>query len=152
MHVFASLDDLVATEEGTELGVSSWLSVDQTMIDTFAQATGDHQWIHTDPDRAAQGPFGRTIAHGFLTLSLLPQLASEVYRVEGVRMAVNYGLDKVRFLAPVTVDSRLRVTSRLLRTETRGEGVVRVFLESTIEIEGTDKPACVAQTIAQIYG
>ena len=152
MRVFDGLEELQATPDGTELGSSSWRVVDQAMIDTFADATGDHQWIHVDPERAAAGPFGRTIAHGFLTVSLLPVLVSEVYRVDGVRMAVNYGLDKVRFIAPVPVGSRVRATSRLLRTEARDDGAVRVFLESTVELEGSDKPACIAQTIAQLYG
>jgi acyl dehydratase len=150
VHVFATLEELAATEEGTHLGTSEWVTVDQTMIDTFADATGDHQWIHVDPERAAESPFGSTIAHGFLTLSLLPRLAQEVYRVEGVRMAVNYGLDKVRFVAPVPVDSRVRVSTSLRRTEEAGGGL-RVFLDSTIELEGGDKPACVAQTIAQLF-
>lgn len=151
MHVFSSVDDLTATAEGTHLGVSDWVTVDQSMIDTFADATGDHQWIHVDADRAAEGPFGATIAHGFLTLSLLPVLIAQVYTVEGVRMAVNYGLDKVRFIAPVPVGSGLRVSTQLARTEVKGEGTVRIFLESTIELEGSDKPACVAETIVQVY-
>ncbi len=150
MHVFATLEEFAATEEGAHLGTSEWVTIDQTMIDTFADATGDHQWIHVDAERAAESPFGSTIAHGFLTLSLLPRLAQEVYRVDGVRMAVNYGLDKVRFVAPVPVDSRVRVSTSLRRTEEAGGGL-RVFLESTVELEGSDKPACVAQTIAQLF-
>jgi acyl dehydratase len=150
VHVFATLEELAATEEGTHLGASEWVTIDQTMIDTFADATGDHQWIHVDAERAAQSPFGSTIAHGFLTLSLLPRLAQEVYRVDGVRMAVNYGLDKVRFVAPVPVGSRVRVSTTLRRTEEAGGGL-RVFLESTVELEGSEKPACVAQTIAQLF-
>jgi acyl dehydratase len=150
VHVFATLEELAATEEGTHLGASGWVTIDQTMIDTFADATGDHQWIHVDAERAAQSPFGSTIAHGFLTLSLLPRLAQEVYRVDGVRMAVNYGLDKVRFVAPVPVGSRVRVSTTLRRTEEAGGGL-RVFLESTVELEGSEKPACVAQTIAQLF-
>lgn len=151
MREFASVSELLDTPADTHLGTSGWVTVDQRSIDQFAEATGDHQWIHVDPERAADGPFGTTIAHGFLTLSLLPRLVAEVYRVDGVRMAVNYGLDKVRFLAPVPVGSRLRVDTRLLDAEERPGGAVRVRLESTIEIEGNDKPACVAQTIAQLH-
>lgn len=150
MRVFDSVEELAAVAEGTHLGVSEWVTIDQATIDTFAEATGDHQWIHVDPQRAAEGPFGRTIAHGFLTLSLLPRLVQQVYRVEGVRMAVNYGLDRVRFVAPVPVDGRVRVSSSVLGCEPAGGGL-RVRLESTVELEGSDKPACVAHTIAQLY-
>jgi acyl dehydratase len=151
VRVFDSVAELAEVAPGSHLGVSEWVEVDQGMIDTFAEATGDHQWIHVDPERAAQGPFGRTIAHGFLTLSLLPRLVQQVYRVEGVRMAVNYGLDKVRFIAPVPVGSRVRVSSDVLGVEEAGGGL-RVRLASTVELEGSDKPACVAHTIAQLYG
>ncbi len=150
MRTFSSVEELAATPEGTHLGVSSWVTIDQTTIDTFAEATGDHQWIHVDPERAAASPFGGTIAHGFLTLSLLPRLVQEVYRVDGVGMAVNYGLDKVRFVAPVPVGSRVRVSSELARSEPVGGGL-RVWLRSTVELEGSDKPACVAETIAQLF-
>ncbi len=150
MRVFDGLDELRGVADGSQLGVSEWVTIDQSMIDTFAEATGDHQWIHVDPQRAADGPFGTTIAHGFLTLSLLPRLAQQVYRVDGVAMAVNYGLDKVRFVAPVPVGSRVRVSTDLVRTHEAGGGL-RVFLESTVEIEGSAKPACVAQTIAQLF-
>lgn len=150
MRVFESVAELAEVAEGTHLGVSDWVTIDQATIDTFAEATGDHQWIHVDPDRAAEGPFGVTIAHGFLTLSLLPRLVQQVYRVDGVRMAVNYGLDRVRFIAPVPVDSRVRVSTGVLGTEPAGGGL-RVRLESTVELEGNDKPACVAHTIAQLY-
>lgn len=150
MRVFGSVAELAQVAAGEHLGVSEWVTVDQAMIDTFAEATGDHQWIHVDPERAAEGPFGRTIAHGFLTLSLLPRLVQQVYRVDGVAMAVNYGLDKVRFVAPVPVDSRVRVSSSVLGVEEAGGGL-RVRLESIVELEGNDKPACVAHTIAQLY-
>jgi acyl dehydratase len=150
VRVFGSVAELGEVEAGTHLGVSEWVTIDQTMIDTFAEATGDHQWIHVDPERAATGPFGCTIAHGFLTLSLLPRLVQQVYRVEGVAMAVNYGLDKVRFVAPVPVDSRVRVSSSVLGVEEAGGGL-RVRLESVVELDGSDKPACVAHTIAQLY-
>jgi acyl dehydratase len=151
VRIFEGLDELAATEPGTHLGESGWVTIDQHTVDTFAEATGDHQWIHVDPERAAEGPFGTTIAHGFLTLSLLPRLVAQVYRVEGVRMAVNYGLDKVRFLAPVPVGSRVRVSSEVLAVEQAGGGL-RVRLASTVELEGSDKPACVAHTIALLYG
>jgi acyl dehydratase len=150
VRVFGSVAELGEVEAGTHLGVSEWVTIDQAMIDTFAEATGDHQWIHVDPERAAAGPFGRTIAHGFLTLSLLPRLVQQVYRVEGAAMAVNYGLDKVRFVAPVPVDSRVRVSSSVLGVEEAGGGL-RVRLESTVELEGSERPACVAHTIAQLY-
>jgi acyl dehydratase len=150
VRIFSSVAELEGADEGELLGASSWVTVDQTVIDTFADATGDHQWIHVDPDRAADGPFGTTIAHGFLTLSLLPRLVAEVYRVDGVRMSVNYGLDRVRFVSPVPVGSRVRAVSRLLRVEPVGDAR-RVHLESTVEIEGGERPACVAHTIAQLY-
>jgi acyl dehydratase len=151
VRVFGSVAELAEVAPGSHLGVSEWVTVDQGMIDNFAEATGDHQWIHVDPERAAQGPFGRTIAHGFLTLSLLPRLVQQVYRVENVAMAVNYGLDKVRFIAPVPVGARIRVSSEVLGVEEAGGGL-RVRLASTVELEGSDKPACVAHTIAQLYG
>jgi acyl dehydratase len=150
VRVFGSVAELAEVEDGTHLGVSEWVTIDQATVDTFAEATGDHQWIHVDPARAADGPFGRTIAHGFLTLSLLPRLVQQVYRVEGVAMAVNYGLDRVRFIAPVPVGSRVRVSSDVLGTEEAGGGL-RVRLASTVELEGSDKPACVAHTIAQLF-
>jgi acyl dehydratase len=150
VRVFDGLDELRALPEGEHLGVSDWTTIDQAMIDTFAEATGDDQWIHVDPQKAAEGPFGTTIAHGFLTLSLLPLLVQQVYRVDGVAMAVNYGLDKVRFVAPVPVGSRVRVSTEVRRTEDAGGGL-RVFLASTVELDGSDKPALVAETIAQLY-
>jgi acyl dehydratase len=150
VRVFDSVAELAEVAPGTHLGVSDWVTIDQATIDTFAAATGDHQWIHVDPERAAEGPFGVTIAHGFLTLSLLPRLVQQVYRVDGVRMAVNYGLDRVRFIAPVPVGSRVRVSTSVLDTEPAGGGL-RVRLESTVELEDSDRPACVAHTIAQLY-
>ncbi len=117
-QVFTSAPELRAAV-GQELGVSDWLEVDQKRIDLFADATGDHQWIHVDPERAAEGPFGSTIAHGYLTLSLLPALVPQILRVEGVRMGVNYGTDKVRFPAPVPVGSRLRAPGRPWPTSAR---------------------------------
>jgi len=124
-----------------------WFTVDQGRIDAFADATEDHQWIHVDPERAASGPFGATIAHGFLTLSLLPHLASALVEVDGVAMAMNYGMDKVRFLAPVTAGSRIRATTEITGAEETRSGV-RLSSTVTVEIEGADKPALVAQTLA----
>jgi len=146
---FDSLDELKAAI-GTEVGLSDWIEVPQERINTFADATGDHQWIHTDPERAAQGPFGTTIAHGFLTLSLLPVLAQGVTTVNGVRMGVNYGLNKVRFPAPVPVGSRVRARFELLSVEDI-EGGAQVVTRVTVEREGGDKPVCVAEAVSRIY-
>lgn len=140
-----------ASAEGDVLGTSDWLEIDQARINQFADATGDHQWIHVDPARAAEGPFGATIAHGFLTLSLLPPLLNQLYRVDNVRMAVNYGLDKVRFMAPVRVGSKIRLSARVL-TVTPLEGAVQATFESTFEIEGTEKPAAVVHSIVRYVG
>ncbi len=140
-----------AQAEGDVLGTSDWMVVEQERIDRFAEATGDHQWIHVDPERAKDGPFGATIAHGFLTLSLLPPLLNSLYRVDDVTMAVNYGLDKVRFMAPVRVDSRIRATAKVL-TVTPLEGAVQAVFETTFEIEGSEKPAAVVQSIVRYFG
>jgi len=131
---------------GVSLGHSSWLQIDQARIDAFAAATGDDQWIHVDPERAAAGPFGRTIAHGWLTASLLSGLAAEVYRVDGASMAVNYGSDKIRFLSPVPVDCRIRVIAELAAVVPLDDGC-RVTARLTAEIEGGDRPACVADIV-----
>ncbi|MEU5809833.1 MaoC family dehydratase [Streptomyces sp. NPDC047718] len=148
-RVFTSAEELRAAI-GETLGPSGWLEVDQKRIDLFADATGDHQWIHVDPERAASGPFGSTIAHGYLTLSLLPSLVPQVLRVEGVRMGVNYGTDKVRFPAPVPVGSRLRATA-VITDVTEAGGGVQVAATVTIEREGGDKPVCVAQSVSRYY-
>lgn len=137
-----------AGAEGDVLGTSDWLAIDQARIDLFADATGDHQWIHVDAERAVGGPFGATIAHGFLTLSLLPPLLNQLYRVDNVKMAVNYGLDKVRFIAPVPVGSRIRLTAKVASV-TPLEGAVQAIFESTFEIEGSEKPAAVVQSIVR---
>jgi acyl dehydratase len=134
---------------GTHLGYSEWHTIDQTQIDLFADATGDHQWIHVDPDKAACGPFGTTVAHGFLTLSLLPMLTAQVYAVEGVSMGVNYGADKVRFPAPVPVDSRVRAGVELTAVTRHALGY-QVATRITIEREGGDKPACVVDMLAVV--
>lgn len=140
-----------AEAEGDVLGTSGWLAIEQDRIDRFAEATGDHQWIHVDAERAKDGPFGATIAHGFLTLSLLPPLLNSLYRVDNVTMAVNYGLDKVRFMAPVRVGSRIRATAKVL-TVTPMDGAVQAVFETTFEIEGGDKPAAVVQSIVRYFG
>ncbi len=138
----------LAQAEGDVLGTSDWLQVDQQRIDRFADATRDHQWIHVDAERAADGPFGATIAHGFLTLSLLPPLLHQLYRVDGVRMAVNYGLDRVRFMAPVRVGSRIRLTARVLAVAPL-DGAVQATIESAFEIDGSEKPAAVVHSIVR---
>jgi acyl dehydratase len=135
---------------GQELGTSDWITVEQSRIDLFAQATDDHQWIHTDPVRAAAGPFGATVAHGFLTLSLLPQLFDQGFHIRDVRMGINYGLNRVRFPAPVRVGSRLRGRFRLLSYEVLPGGA-QLVMEATIDIEGGSKPACVAETVSRRY-
>ena len=135
---------------GQELGASDWVPIDQARINQFAQATGDHQWIHLDPVRAAAGPFGAPIAHGFLTLSLLPMLFESAFVVDDVRMGVNYGLNRVRFVSPVRVGSRLRGRFKLLSFEPL-EGGAQLTVEATIELEGSAKPACVAETVSRRY-
>ena len=133
-----------------ELGSSDWLTIEQDRIDQFAQATGDHQWIHTDPARAAAGPFGATVAHGFLTLSLVPMLSEAAFTVDDVRMGVNYGLNRVRFAAPVRVGSRVRAHFKLLTFEPL-EGGAQLTVQATIELEGSSKPACVAESVSRRY-
>ncbi len=135
---------------GQSIGTSDWLTVDQARIDLFAQATGDFQWIHVDPVRAAEGPFGATVAHGFLTLSLVPILFETGFAIEDVRMGVNYGLNRVRFTAPVRVNSRLRGHFKLL-DYTPIEGGAQLITEVSIELEGSPKPACVAESISRRF-
>ena len=149
MRSFEHLTDLQALV-GQEVGVSDWISVDQHRIDLFAAATGDHQWIHIDPVRAAQGPFGTTIAHGFLTLALLPEMSASAFEVRDTRMGVNYGLGRVRFPAPVPAGSRLRGHFKLVKYEPL-EGGAQLTVEVTMEREGTDKPVCVAESLARRY-
>jgi acyl dehydratase len=148
-RVFTSADELAAAV-GQELGVSDWFEVDQKRIDLFAEATGDHQWIHVDPARAQDGPFGTTIAHGYLTLSLLPHFVPQIMSVEGVRMGVNYGVNKVRFPAPVPVGSRLRARAELVDVTEVSEGV-QIVVKVTVEREGGDKPVCVAESVSRYY-
>lgn len=146
---FASIDELRAAV-GTEVGVSDWITVDQDRINLFADATEDHQWIHLDAEKAALGPFKTTIAHGYLTLSLLPRLSEGITKVEGVKMGVNYGLNKVRFPAPVPSGSKVRARFTLLSVEDI-EGGVQLVTQATIEREGGDKPCCVAETVSRMY-
>ncbi|MFD3454102.1 MaoC family dehydratase [Streptomyces sp. NPDC058691] len=148
-RIFTSVDELKAAV-GEELGTTEWLEVDQKRIDLFADATGDHQWIHVDPEKAAQGPFGTTIAHGYLTLSLIPSFTPELMRVEGVKMGVNYGVNKVRFPSPVPVGSRLRATGQVAEV-TEVPGGAQLVVRITVEREGGDKPVCVAETVVRFY-
>ncbi len=145
MRIFHGVSELTAAA-GEELGTSDWLTVDQERINMFADATSDHQWIHVDTERAAAGPFGGTIAHGMLTLSLLSAFLPQIFRVEGVTMVINYGLNKVRFPAPVPAGARLRATSRLTAVKPL-DGAVQAELSTTIEIEHGAKPACVAGSV-----
>ena len=149
MRTFEKLADL-ASLVGEEIGLSEWTTIDQARIQRFADATDDQQWIHIDPVRAAAGPFGTTIAHGFLTLSLLPKFFAESYSVSDTRMALNYGLGKVRFPAPVPVDSRLRGRFKLLAFEPI-EGGAQLTVEVTVEREGAAKPVCVAESLTRQY-
>ena len=135
---------------GEELAVGDWVTVDQATIDKFAEATGDRQWIHVDPERARKGPFGATVAHGFLTLSLLPRLAESAIKIDDVRMSVNYGLNRVRFPAPVPSGSRIRARLKLLACEPI-DGGAQVVMQVTMERDGGDKPVCVAETVSRRY-
>jgi acyl dehydratase len=148
-RVFASPHEL-ADAVGVELGPGPWLVVDQSRIDGFADATGDDQWIHVDPERAAAGPFGATVAHGFLTLSLVPLLVRDLFQVDGVGARVNYGLNKVRFPAPVKVGTSVRARARLLAVDPVPGGY-QLVLEVVVETDTSDKPACVAETVSRAY-
>ena len=149
MTTFASPGDL-AESVGTHLGYSGWLEVTQEKIDAFAEATNDHQWIHVDPERAKDGPFGTTIAHGYLTLSLAVTFVEEIFTVEGVEVGVNYGTNRVRFISPVPVGSKLRAGGTLAAAE-EIPGGFQVTLDLTFEVEGAEKPACVAQVLYRLY-
>ncbi|MGW0324710.1 MaoC family dehydratase [Nocardia sp. NPDC003183] len=148
MNIFQNIGEVEAAV-GTHLGYSGWHTVTQDQIDLFAEVTGDRQWIHVDPDKAALGPFGTTIAHGYLTLSLVAHLIDEVYRIDGVQMAVNYGADRVRFPAPVPVESRLRAGVELLSVAESGAGH-RITTRVTVEREGGDKPGCVVDVVVLV--
>jgi acyl dehydratase len=154
VKVITSIDDAIASV-GQPLGVSDWKEIDQTRIDAFADVTEDHQWIHVDTERAAaQGPYGATIAHGFLTLSLIPVLCQQNYRVENRKMGLNYGLNRVRFLAPVVEGSRVRVRSELLDVTKVADDsdtvAVNLTIRNTVELDGSDKPAAVADMITRV--
>ena len=149
MRTFDRITDLQALV-GEEVGISEWITVTQERIQLFADATGDHQWIHLDTERAAQGPFGTTIAHGFLTLSLLPEMGASAMEVLDTRMGVNYGLGKVRFPSPVPAGSRVSRRFKLLKFEPL-EGGAQITMECTMEREGSEKPVCVAESIARRY-
>lgn len=149
-RTFESLEAFRAAA-GEELGTSDWLTVTQDKINLFADATGDHQWIHVDPERAATGPFGGTVAHGYLTLSLLPVLAESIYAIEGLAMGLNYGANKVRFPSPVPVDSRVRATATLREISDIPIGTQAV-ITFVVEVDGNEKPACVADVVYVMAG
>jgi acyl dehydratase len=149
MKVFESVDALRAAV-GQHIGYSDWREITQEQVNLFAEATDDHQWIHVDLERAAAGPFGTTIAHGFLTLSLISALVRQVWRVDGVSMAVNYGSNRVRFPAPVPVGSRVRA-GVVVKSIDDVPGGVQLVSEVTIELDGSEKPCCVAETVSRIY-
>ena len=136
---------------GQPLGESEWLEITQDRIDQFAKATGDHQWIHVDPKRAADGPFGKTIAHGYLTQSLVNYFLPQIVEVRGISMGVNYGADRVRFPAPVPVGARIRGRAELKSAEPTKDGGVQAVIRVTVEIEGTPRPGCVIDTISRYY-
>ncbi|MCE6999934.1 MaoC family dehydratase [Saccharothrix sp. S26] len=145
MRVFANLDELAAAK-GEHLGHGEWHEITQAEINLFADATGDHQWIHVDLEKAAAGPFGAPVAHGYLTLSLIPLLVRDIYAVRGLSMGVNYGLNKVRFPSPVVVGSRVRAGAELAEVTDVAQGKQAV-VKVTVEIDGNPKPACVAETV-----
>jgi acyl dehydratase len=147
---FSGLHEFVAAQ-GSQLGPTDWLEVTQERVNLFADATDDHQWIHVDPERAASGPFGGAIAHGLLTLSLLPQFTSQMYTVDNVAMAINYGYNKVRFITPVRVGSKIRARAEIAKVD-QLEGAVQATVTVTVEIEGSDKPAAVAESIVRFIG
>jgi acyl dehydratase len=144
-RVFAAIEELQAAQ-GQVLGAGDWLEITQERIDGFAEVTEDHQWIHVDPARAAAGPYGATVAHGYLTLSLIPRLAKGIFRIDGMAMAINYGANRIRFPQPVTAGSRIRAVASLVSVEPATSGH-QVVIRYTVEINGRDKPACVAETV-----
>ncbi|CAM3655313.1 MaoC family dehydratase [Kibdelosporangium persicum] len=148
MRVFKDVDELAAAK-GEVLGTGEWREITQEAVNLFADATGDHQWIHVDVEKAKAGPFGGPIAHGYLTLSLVPVLVKDIYKIENVTMVVNYGSNKVRFPSPVRVGSRVRATSELVDI-TDVPGGMQAVTKVTVEIEGGDKPACVAEIVSRI--
>ena len=150
MRVISSIEEAVEVV-GQELATSDWITIDQERINAFADATDDHQWIHVDVERArTESPYRTTIAHGFLTLSLIPALSKDNYRVENAKMGINYGLNKVRFLAPVPVGSRIRLRSELIDAKKVNDSTVDLVVRQTVELDGSDKPAAVAEVIARM--
>lgn len=149
MKTMDSMEDVLGSL-GADLGTSDWVRIDQSRIDLFAEATGDHQWIHVDVERAkAESPYGSTIAHGFLTLSMIPILSKDLFVVRGAKMAVNYGLNKVRFVSPVPAGSRIRLHSEVAAVDKTGDNTVNLTVRHTVQIEGNDKPAAVVELIAR---
>jgi len=148
MQTFTTRDQLIKAV-GTELGTSDWLTITQEQVDLFAEATGDHQWIHVDPERAASGPFGGTIAHGYLTASLLPALTHQIFKVEA-KMGINYGLNRLRFPAPVPVGSSVRATSTLQEVTDVGDAV-QLVVNTVVRVDGSDKPAAVVESVSRYY-
>jgi acyl dehydratase len=150
VKVFENLSEFAAAQ-GSQFGPTDWIKISQDRINLFADATEDHQWIHVDPERAANGPFGSTIAHGLLTLSLLPHFSHQLYRVDNVAMAINYGYDKVRFISPVKVGANVRARGELTSVN-RLEGAVQATMTITVDIEGSEKPGAVAESIVRFIG
>jgi acyl dehydratase len=150
VRIFNGLDEFAAAE-GSELGPTEWMEIAQDRVNLFADATDDHQWIHVDPEKAAGGPFGGTIAHGLLTLSLLPHFTHQLYRVDNIAMAINYGYNKVRFITPVRVGSKVRARAAIADVASL-DGAVQATMTVTVEIEGSDKPAAVAESIVRFIG
>lgn len=150
MKVFDNLSEFVAAA-GSQLGPTEWMEITQDRVNLFAEATDDHQWIHVDPERAAAGPFGGTIAHGLLTLSLLPHFMHQLYRVDNVALAINYGYNKVRFITPVKVGANVRAAAVISKVDEL-DGAVQATMTVTVEIEGSEKPAAVVESIVRIIG
>jgi acyl dehydratase len=150
VKVFESLGEFAAAQ-GSQLGPTDWLEISQDRVNLFADATDDHQWIHVDPEKAAGGPFGGTIAHGLLTLSLLPHFSHQLYRVDNIALAVNYGYNKVRFITPVKVGAKIRARGEITSV-TQLEGAVQATTTITIEIDGSEKPAALAESIVRYIG
>lgn len=148
--IFESPRDLIGAE-GRKLDTSEWLTIEQDRIDAFADCTGDHQWIHVDPERAKDGPFGATIAHGYLTLSLVNLFLPQIVEVRGFSAGLNVGMDRTRFLTPVTVGSRIRGTGEVMSVEEVKGGAIQAVIRVTVEIEGKDKPACIVDTINRYF-
>lgn len=150
MEIYSSVEELKAAQ-GVELGPTDWFTMEQSRIEGFADCTNDHQWIHVDTEKASGGPFGATVAHGFLTVSLVPYFIGRLRRIEGTRMGVNYGLNKVRFPSPVRAGSRVRARSTMVELDEVGQDAVQLVTRTVIEVEGSDKPACVADLVSRYY-